>query len=81
MAFPTQVNGQITDAVAQVSVGNTGAAPALASSLLHQVWAQAMGLQMQNATARQQHDSMIADALLGSAVQRLKRGGAEDDRP
>lgn len=39
MAIPTPVNGQITDAVTQVSVANMGAAPALASSLLRQVWA------------------------------------------
>ncbi|MEQ8830353.1 MAG: RebB family R body protein [Alphaproteobacteria bacterium] len=81
MAIPTPVNGQITDAVTQVSVANMGAAPALASSLLHQVWAQAMGLQMQNATARQEHDSVIADALLGSAVRRLNQGGVGDDTP
>ena len=40
-----------------------------------------MGLQMQNATARQEHDSVIADALLGSAVRRLNQGGVGDDTP
>ena len=73
MAFPTAVDSQITDAVvATTTVGPAAAAPHVASASLQQVWAHAMGLQMQNAAARQQQTHLVAEAVLSAGVQALR---------
>ncbi|ACI99389.1 MULTISPECIES: RebB family R body protein [Rhodospirillales] len=63
MAYPTLVNGQITDAVSQANVTILAAAPAQAMATLYQVMAQSIGLSMQNAVARQRSMAMIDTAV------------------
>lgn len=74
MAEPTEVNGQITDAVTQTVVLSPGSAPASALMTQQQVWSHAMGLGFENAVSRQQAGQTLAEALLAAAMQ-PKAGG------
>ncbi|HTC11160.1 MAG TPA: RebB family R body protein [Acetobacteraceae bacterium] len=71
MAYTTELNGQITDAVAQVNVEVSGDAPAQAMATTYQTTAQAVSLAMQNAVAGQQTLAALSQAILRSCVQAL----------
>lgn len=71
MAYPTDLNGQITDAVAQSDVMVLGAAPAQAMATLYQANAQAISLSLQNAAAGQQAAATLAQTVVTSCVQLL----------
>ncbi|MBX3657399.1 MAG: RebB family R body protein [Ramlibacter sp.] len=71
MAFPTSVNDQVTDAVAQANVKVLGDAPAQAMGMVYQTVSQAMGLAAQNATAQQQSGEVLAQAATSQAVALL----------
>jgi len=76
MAYPTLVNGQITDAVTQTNVQVLGEAPSLAMGMVYQAAAQATGILLENAVSQQQAANMLQQAVLTRAVARLV-GGAE----
>jgi len=71
MAFPTSVNGQITDAVTQSNVKVLGDAPAIAMSNLFQATSQALALAAQNATTSQQSGNVVAQAATAQGVALL----------
>jgi len=71
MAYPTELNGQITDAVTQSHVLTVGGAPSLAVAQLFQGTAHALSLAAQNAVAGQQMAATLAQAVLASLVQDL----------
>jgi hypothetical protein len=72
MAFPTAVNGQITDAVSQSNVKVLGEAPALALSSVYQSLAHSSGIAMENAVAQQQQAAVLASAALTQCVTSLQ---------
>jgi hypothetical protein len=71
MAYPTELNGQITDAVTEASVMTTGSAPSQAMAQLYQSVAHAAGLAAQNAVAGQQTAATLAQSVLAALVQEL----------
>jgi hypothetical protein len=71
MADPTELNGQITDAVTQSHVMTAGSAPAVALGQLYQSAAQALGLATQNAVSGQQAAAVLAQSVLAALVQDL----------
>jgi hypothetical protein len=77
MANETHLNATVTDAVSQSNLSALGTAPAVAVGLLQQVGAHAVGLQVQNAVARQQNTSVLADAIVGKAVVLLNSDTSE----
>jgi len=68
MAFPTLVNGQITDAVTQANVQTLGSAPAVAMGNLYQATAQALSNAAHNATTAQQQANVLAQAVTTAGV-------------
>jgi len=70
----TDVNPQITDAVAQTSLKVLAEAPAEALGTLYQSLAQASGLAMQNAVTAMQQGNVTAQAATTMCVQRLLAG-------
>lgn len=71
MAYPTELNGQITDAVTQANVKVLGDAPAQAMATMYQTTAHTVSLAMQNAVAGQQTMAALSQAILTSCVQVL----------
>ena len=71
MAFPTAVNGQITDAVTQANVSVLGDAPAQAMGMLLVSVAQAQSLAAANAVAAQQQGYILGQAVTTSCVRAL----------
>jgi len=71
MAFPTLVNGQITDAVTQANVKVLGDAPAIALGNLYQATAQALANAAHNATSAQQQAAITAQAATTMGVATL----------
>lgn len=67
----SSVNSQITDAVTQTNTMVLAAASAQAIGTIYQVLAQATGLSMQNAVARQQQMNTINSAVTTQAVNSL----------
>lgn len=65
------VNRQITDAVTQINTTVLAAASAQAIGTIYQVLAQAAGLSMQNAVARQQQMNTINSAVTTQGVNLL----------
>ena len=68
MAFPTALNGQITDAVTQSSVTVLGATPATAMANLLLATSQALSNAAHNATATQQQADIFALAVTTSCI-------------
>ena len=68
MAYPTEMNGQITDAVTQSHVLTVGGAPGVAMAQLFQSTAHALSLAAQNAVVAQQTAATLAQAVLASLV-------------
>jgi Killing trait len=73
MAYPTEVNSQITDAVTQSNVEVLASAPAQAISALYTTVGQAMSLAMANAVTAQQNTNVIAQAVTTRSVALLLR--------
>jgi hypothetical protein len=71
MAFPTAVNGQITDAVTQSDVKVVGDAPELSLGHLYQTMAHSTGLAFQNAVTAQQQLNMAAQEATVQGVSLL----------
>jgi len=68
MAFPTSVNSQITDAVAQSGVQVLGSSGPVALGSLFQSTAHAMALAAHNATLAQQQGAIAAQASTTAGV-------------
>jgi hypothetical protein len=71
MAYPTLVNGQITDAVTQQSVQVLAAAPAMAMSSVYQSAAHSLGILYQNAVQAQRESAICAQASTNQGVIQL----------
>jgi RecA/RadA recombinase len=68
MAYPTPVNGQITDAVTQANVKVLGDAPAMAMGAIYQSLAHSTGILYENATSSQQQLAIAAQAATNQGV-------------
>ncbi len=71
MAFPTAVNSQITDSVAQSNVQVVGSSPAIAMGNLYQATAQALANAAHNAALAQQQMYVTAQAATTTGVAML----------
>lgn len=71
MAFPTSLNGQITDSVTQANVQNLGVAPAMAMGNLFMSTSQALSNAAHNATNNQQQSNITAQASTTQGVVTL----------
>ena len=71
MAYPTPVNGQITDAVTQQSVSLIAAAPAMAMGAVYQSSAHSIGILYQNAVLAQRQNAICAQAATNQGVMQL----------
>ncbi|MEI9926892.1 MAG: RebB family R body protein [Sphingomonas sp.] len=71
MAFPTQLNSQITDSISQVNAKVLGDAPAMAMGNLYQAAAQALSNAAHNATNNQQQSYVTMQASTTQAVATL----------
>jgi len=78
MAYPTPVNGQITDAVTQSNVSVVAEAPAMAMGTLFQASAHSLGILMENAVSQQQQAAVLAQAVTTQSVANLFTDGAID---
>jgi hypothetical protein len=68
MAYPTPVNGQITDAVTQTNVKVLAEAPAQSMALIYQTMAHSISLAMENAQQAQGGLQQIGNAVTSSAI-------------
>lgn len=75
MAFPTALNSQITDALAQSGVQVGAFGPILAVELGLLAYAHAMGVAMENAAAAQARTQLLAATALAGAASRITTGG------
>lgn len=71
MAFPTNVNEQITDSVSQVNTKVLGDAPAIAMGNLFQATSQALSNAAHNATEDQQQSNLTTQASTTQGVSTL----------
>lgn len=70
----TTVNPQITDAVTQANTKVVAEAPAMSVALVYQMFAQSVGLAIQNSTANQQNMQAVAGAATAAAIQKITSG-------
>lgn len=75
MAYPTPVNGQITDAVTQSNISVLAQAPAMAMGALYQATAQSLAIAAQNAVTQQQSAAAVSNAVVTRVVSALVPGG------
>ena len=75
MAYPTPVNGQITDAVTQTNVSVLASAPAMAMSSVYQSSAHSLGILYENAVQMQSMSSISAQAATNQGVIQLYSAG------
>ncbi len=68
MAFPTALNGQITDSVTQTGLSVLGSAPAMAMGSLYATMAHSLGILYQNSTMAQQHAAISSQAATNLGV-------------
>ncbi len=71
MAYPTLVNGQITDAVTQQSVQVLAQAPAIAMGSVYQSAAHSLGIMYQNAVQAQREAAICGQAATNQGVIQL----------
>jgi len=71
MAYPTNVNSQITDAVTQANLAVLGDSPVVALANLYQATAQALANAAHNATFAQQQANILAQAATAQGVALL----------
>lgn len=77
MAFPTPVNGQITDTLSQTALMTLGTAGSTARGLLWHSVAQTLALSADGARAQSEATQMIADAALTAALTRMTSKGGK----
>lgn len=75
MAYPTPVNGQITDAVTQSSVSVLAAAPTMAMSSVYQSAAHSLGILYENSVQMQNMSAISAQAAANQGVIQLYTAG------
>lgn len=75
MAYPTPVNGQITDALTQQNVSVLAAAPAMAMGSIYQSSAHSIGILYQNAVQAQRQSAICAQAATNQGVIQLYTAG------
>jgi hypothetical protein len=68
VAYPTDVNDQITDSVTQVNVKVLGDAPAMAMGSIFQSSAHSTGILYENAVGSQQRNAIAAQAAANQGV-------------
>jgi len=76
MAFPTPVNGQITDAVTQSSVATLAAAPTVAMGISYQSAAHSLSILYENTVQAQKMSSISAQAAANQGVIQIYSAGA-----
>jgi len=74
MANTDEVNGKITDAVAQTSVGVVAEAPSVAVGALYQSLASSNGLAMANAVSNQQNLNQLNPSIVAQAIAKINGG-------
>lgn len=67
----TTVNPQITDAVTQANTKVLAEAPAMSVALVYQMFAQSVGLAIQNSTSNQQNMQALAGAATAKAIEKI----------
>ncbi len=75
MAFPTALNGQVTDAVTQTGTLVLGNAPAMAMSTLYTTLSHTLSLLYQNSVSAQNQAAIISQAATNVGVKRLYSTG------
>src|SRR5437588_12261639 len=75
MAYPTLVNGQITDAITQQSVSVLGNASAIAMGLIYQSSAHSISILYQNAVQAQRNAAICSQAATNQGVVQLYSTG------
>jgi Killing trait len=75
MAYPTPVNSQITDALAQQGVSVLANAPAIAMGLIYQSSAHSISILYQNAVQAQRNAAICAQAATNQGVVQLYSAG------
>ena len=65
------VNPQITDAITQTNTKVLAEAPAMSVALVYQMFAQGVGLAIQNSTANQQNMQAVAGAATAAAIAKI----------
>jgi hypothetical protein len=68
MAFPTAVNGQITDSITQTGVAVLANAPAMAMGTLYSTMSHSLGILYQNSTMAQQQAAISSQAATNMGV-------------
>jgi hypothetical protein len=68
MAYPTLINGQITDAVTQQGVSVLASAPSVAMGTIYQSAAHSIGILYQNAIQAQRSAAICAQAATNQGV-------------
>src|SRR5256885_16954940 len=76
MAYPTLINGQITDAVTQQSVSVLASAPAMAMGTIYQSAAHSISILYQNATQAQHMAAISAQAATNQGVIQIYSVGS-----
>ncbi|POZ61988.1 RebB family R body protein [Chromobacterium alticapitis] len=71
MAFPTAVNDQITDAIAQANVKVVAEAPAMAMGAIYQTMAHSAGILFENAVSSQQQMTALAQSMANMGVMQI----------
>jgi len=71
MAYPTAVNDQITDAVAQTNLKVLGEAPAMAMGSMYQTMAHSTGILFHNAVSSQQQQNTMALAAISQGIMQI----------
>ena len=77
MADETEVNSQISDAVAQANASVIGSSEATAHAMADHIMAQAIGIAIQNAVAQQQHVYMLRNAITTAAARAILESDPE----
>ena len=68
MAYPTPVNGQVTDSVTQTSLAVLGNGPAIAMGTVYQSMAHSIGLMFQSSVQAQQHAAIASQAATNQGI-------------
>ncbi|MDD9945030.1 MAG: RebB family R body protein [Myxococcales bacterium] len=70
---PIIVNPQVTDAVTQTNTKVLAEAPAMGVALVYQMFAQSVGLSIQNATSNQHNMQTVAGAATAKAIEMITK--------
>ncbi len=75
MAYPTPVNGQITDAVTQSNVSVVAQAPAIATANMYQSASHSISILYENAVQTQRNSAISAQASSNQGVIQIYTAG------